>query len=163
MPATLSDMASVMARALTPQGSEARTLSDRSYLLVADEYVNMNSRLAFHFALVDACLSDLATQNYISFRFAGGGATRARRSLRACFIERCLRHYGFRVERRGDLVNAWLKKTPAGETDAMLDILGRLMASTCQLDMYMTGHAAMEWYVQQFVAHNYSFRVEKQG
>ncbi len=163
MPATLSDMASVMARALAPQGSEARTLSDRSYLLVADEYVNMNSRLAFHFALVDACLSDLATQNYISFRFAGGGATRARRSLRACFIEQCLRHYGFRVERRGDLLNAWLKKTPAGETDAMLDILGRLMASTCQLDMYMTGQVAMEWYVQQFVGHNYSFRVEKQG
>ena len=159
MPATLSDMASVLGRALSPQGGETRGMLDRSYLLVADEYVNMNSRLAFHFALVDACLSDIATQNYISFRFAGGGATRSRRSLRALFIEACLHEFGFRVERRGDLVNAWLKKTPHQETDAKLDILGRLMASTCQLDMYMTSHAAMEWYVRQFLDGNYSFQV----
>lgn len=158
MPVTLTDLASVLGKALSPTGSETRTMLDKSYLLVADEYVNMNSRLAFHFALVDACLSEIVTQNYISFRFAGGGATRRRRSLRACFIEACLRHYGFRVERRGDLVNAWLKKTPPSETDAMLDILGRLMASTCQLDMYMTSYGAMEWYVGQFLAGNYGFR-----
>ena len=34
-----------------------RALGDRSYLLVADEYINLNSRLAYHFTLVDACLS----------------------------------------------------------------------------------------------------------
>ncbi|MBI4876007.1 MAG: hypothetical protein HY822_15330 [Acidobacteria bacterium] len=158
IPVTLSDLASVLGKAFSPLGSETRTMLDKSYLLVADEYVNMNSRLAFHFALVDACLSEIVTQNYISFRFAGGGATRWRRNLRACFIEACLRQHGFRVERRGDLVNAWLKKTPPRETDAMLDVLGRLMASTCQLDMYMTSYRAMEWYVEQFLAGNYSFR-----
>ncbi|MBM3746731.1 MAG: hypothetical protein FJW34_13125 [Acidobacteria bacterium] len=158
MPATLSDMASIMGRSLGPEGSGTRALAERSYLLVADEYLNMNSRLAFHFTLVDACLSDVPTQNYISFRFAGGGATRWRRNLRACFLEACLREYGFKVERRGDLVNAWLKKTSAFETDAKLDILGRLMASTCQLDMYMTSEVAMQWYVQQFLAGNYTFQ-----
>ena len=55
-------------------------------------------------------------------------------------------------------MNAWFKKAPAETTEANLDILGRLMACTSQLDMYMTSHAVMMWYVQQFLEGNYSFR-----
>jgi pyruvate,water dikinase len=159
MPASFSDLASVMASSLTAQTSATRALGERSYLLVADEYMNLNSRLAYHFTLVDACVSDVPGNNYISFRFAGGGAARPRRNLRACFIEACLSHYGFLVDRRGDLVNAWFKKAPAAETEAKLDILGRLMACTSQLDMYMISQAVMTWYVQQFLAGNYAFHV----
>jgi pyruvate,water dikinase len=121
--------------------------------------MNLNSRLAYHFSLVDACLSDVPGSNYIAFRFEGGGATRLRRNLRACFIEACLSHYGFHVDRRGDLVNAWLKKASAQETEANLDILGRLMASSSQLDMYMTNPEVMRWYVRQFLNGNYSFAI----
>ena len=95
LPASLSDLASVMASTLTEQTGALRALGESSYLLVADEYMNLNSRLAYHFTLVDACVSDVPGNNYISFRFAGGGATRQRRDLRACFIEACLTHYGF--------------------------------------------------------------------
>jgi pyruvate,water dikinase len=161
MPASLSDFASVMAASLTQQTGATRALGESSYLLVADEYMNLNSRLAYHFTLVDACVSDVPGNNYISFRFAGGGAAPYRRNLRACFIEACLVHHGFHVDRRGDLVNAWFRKTPAEETEANLDILGRLMACTSQLDMYMTSPAVMRWYVQQFLAGNYSFRADK--
>ena len=157
MPASFGDLASVMAGSLASQSSVIRALGERSYLLVANEYMNLNSRLAYHFSLVDACLSDNPSNNYISFRFAGGGATRQRRSLRACFLEACLDHYGFVVDRRGDLVNAWFKRARAEETENNLDILGRLMASSCQLDMYMSSHDAMKWYVDQFLAGNYSF------
>jgi pyruvate,water dikinase len=159
MPASFSDMASVMANTLTQSGA-MRALGDRSYLLVAKEYMNLNSRLAYHFTLVDACLSDIASHNYISFRFAGGGATPYRRNLRACFIDACLSHYGFLVDRRNDLVNAWFKKAPAEETQSQLDMLGRLMACTTQLDMYMTSSAAMRWYVQQFLEGNYAFKAD---
>ena len=107
MPVSFSDFASVLTGSISSQASEVRALGERSYLLVADEYMNLNSRLAYHFSLVDACLSDNPSDNYISFRFTGGGATRQRRSLRACFLEACLLHYGFVVDRRGDLVNAW--------------------------------------------------------
>jgi pyruvate,water dikinase len=124
--------------------------------------MNFNSRLAYHFSLVDACLSDTPSTNYISFRFAGGGATRQRRSLRACFLEACLTHYGFQVDRRGDLLNAWFKKGPAEETSARLDILGRLLVSSSQLDMFMSSQDVMRWYVQQFLAGNYSFRAPEQ-
>ena len=43
-------------------------------------------------------------------------------------IEAILSHYGFHVDRRGDLVNAWFRKARAEETDERLDMLGRLMA-----------------------------------
>jgi pyruvate,water dikinase len=120
--------------------------------------MNLNSRLAYHFSLVDACVSDIPGENYISFRFEGGGATRERRSLRACFIERGLAHYGYHVDRRGELVNAWFRKAPAGEMEEKLDILGRLLGCTSQLDMFMTSHEVMRWYLKQFLAENYSFQ-----
>ncbi len=158
MPAGLGDLASVMAGSFSAQSNATRALGEKSYLLVAGEYMNLNSRLAYHFSLVDACLSEVSSNNYISFRFSGGGATRFRRNLRARLIETVLRHYGFQVDRRGDLVNAWFKRAPAEKTEANLDILGRLMASTSQLDMYMTSHDAMNWYVRQFLEGNYLFR-----
>ena len=58
MPVSFSDFASVITGSLASQSSEVRALGERSYLLVADEYMNLNSRLAYHFSLVDACLSD---------------------------------------------------------------------------------------------------------
>jgi pyruvate,water dikinase len=158
MPARISDLASVLATSLTPQSGAMRPLGEKSYLLVADEYMNLNSRLAYHYSLVDACLSDLPGNNYISFRFEGGGATRDRRSLRACLIEKCLRHHGFKVDRRGDLVNAWYRKAPVDQITERLDTLGRLMACSSQLDMFMTSRAAMNWYAEQFIAGNYMFQ-----
>lgn len=160
MPASLSDVASVMVRSFTPDVGVMRALGEKSYLLVGAEYMNLNSRLAYHFSLVDACLSDTETNNYISFRFAGGGATRYRRNLRACFIQACLEHYGFVVDRRGDLVNAWFRKASPEATEERLDILGRLMACSGQLDMYMTSDEVMRWYVRQFLEGNYSFAVQ---
>lgn len=157
MPANLSDLASVMATSLTPQGYVSRPLGQNSYLLAAEEYMNLNARLAFHFTLVDASLTETPSKNYIAFRFAGGATTRVRRSLRACFVEDCLTHYGFMVDRRGDLVNAWLKRAPATRTYDALDILGRLLACTSQLDMFMTSHEVMKWYVRQFLDGNYKF------
>ena len=162
-PASIGDLASVLATALTPQGGGMRALGEKSYLLVAGEYMNLNCRLAYHYSLIDACLSGIPGNNYISFRFEGGGAPRNRRSLRACFLERCLLRYGFRVDRRGDLVNAWFRKAPADQTSERLDILGRLMASSSQLDMYMNSREAMNWFAEQFLAGNYAFRPPRQN
>jgi pyruvate,water dikinase len=157
MPASFGDLASILARSFTPQ-TGMRPLGEKSYLLVAGEYMNFNARLAYHFSLVDSCLSETAGDNYISFRFEGGGATRQRRGLRACFLERCLSKYGFHTDRRGDLVNAWFRKAPPDRIAERLDILGRLMACSSQLDMYMTSHEIMEWYVEQFLSGNYALK-----
>ncbi len=157
MPASFGGLASVMAGSLGSQSSARRALGEKSYLLVASDYMNLNSRLAFHFTLVDATLSDERNSNAVSFRFAGGGATRWRRNLRAVFLERILRHLGFQVDRRVDVVNAWFRKGTAQETETALDRLGRLMACSSQLDMYMESHETMEWYVEQFMTGNYGF------
>lgn len=162
MPTNLGDLASVLANSLAPQNGGMRALGDRSYLLVAGEYMNLNSRLAYHYSLVDACLSDTPGDNYISFRFEGGGAARTRRHLRACFIERCLAYHGFRVDRRGDLVNAWFRKAPADQTAERLDTLGRLLACSSQLDMYMESREVMTWFADQFIAGNYAFHLPAQ-
>jgi len=158
MPASFGDMASILAATFTPRGGIVRPLGQESHLLVADEYMNLNSRLAYHYSLVDACLSDTPAENYISFRFEGGGAAHGRRSLRACFLEKCLVHYGFRVDRRGDLVNAWFRKAPADQTGERLDLLGRLLACSSQLDMYMNSREVMNWFADQFILGNYAFR-----
>lgn len=156
MPASLGDFASVMAGSLGTTNA-TRPLGERSFLIVGEDYFNLNARLAYHFTLIDACLSDTPSKNYISMRFTGGGATRERRDLRASMIEACLAHFGFQTDRRGDLVNAWYKRAPASQIDHRLDILGRLMACASQLDMYMTGRQAMRWYVEQFLKGNYAF------
>lgn len=157
MPASLGDLASVVASSLRPQEYAGRPLGGKSYLLVARDYMNLNARLAYHFSLVDACLTDEASLNYIAFRFVGGGSTAYRRSLRAQFVERVLIHYGFLCDRRGDLVNAWLRKAPPEQTEYCLDILGRLLACSSQLDMYMASPEVMRWYVEQFLRGNYRF------
>ncbi len=162
MPASFSDLASVLGNAMGPKDNGMRALGDKSYLLVADEYMNFNTRLAYHYSLVDACLSDTPGNNYISFRFEGGGATRQRRSLRACFLETCLLRNGFQVDRRTDLVNAWFRKAPADQIAGRLDMLGRLLACSSQLDMYMTSREVMNWFVQQFLEGNYSFQATPQ-
>ena len=161
IPASISDLASVVARSFTPGSYDMRAIGMKSYLLVDDEYMNLNARLAYHFSLVDACKCDDAKRNYISFRFAGGGATRYRRSLRACFLEECLSPFGFLINRRGDLVNAWLRMVPEDETAHALDILGRLIACTSQLDMYLANPETMRWFVKQFLAGNYAFSEEE--
>jgi len=163
MPASFSDLASVLGKSLGPAETGMRALGDRSYLLVADEYLNFNTRLAYHYSLVDACLSDTPGNNYISFRFEGGGATHQRRSLRACFLENCLVRNGFQADRRGDLVNGWFRKAPAEQIAERLDMLGRLLACSSQLDMYMTSREMMSWFVEQFLAGNYSFRAPGPG
>jgi len=157
MPASLSDLASVVASSFRPQEYAGRPLGGKSYLLVAYDYMNLNARLAYHFSLVDASLTDNPNLNYIAFRFAGGGSTAYRRSLRAQFVEQVLTRYGFVCDRRGDLVNAWLKKAPPEQTEYCLDILGRLLACTSQLDMYMASPEVMRWYVEQFLIGNYKF------
>lgn len=46
---------------------------DKTYALVAGEYLNYNSRLGYHYSSVDAYCSDETQNNHIRFMFKGGG------------------------------------------------------------------------------------------
>ena len=100
----------------------------------------------------------LPAENYISFRFEGGGAAAtAAETCAPASWKGAWSHYGFRVDRRGDLVNAWFRKAPADQTAERLDMLGRLLACSSQLDMYMQSREVMNWFADQFIAGNYGF------
>jgi pyruvate,water dikinase len=152
---SVAGFASVMVKSMTdPQGS-IRQLGERNYVMVSPEYLNLNARLAYHFAMVDAFVSDVPDSNYVSFRFRGGGASADRKDLRARFLTEVLRHSQFGVDRRGDLVTAWLRRRSKRESQEQLALLGRLMACARQLDMLMDNETALRHFVRKFLDGNY--------
>lgn len=150
-PIGLADLASLMHSSFEGLADTGRALGQSGSLILASEYLNLNSRLSYHFALMDACVTDRARDNSISFRFVGGGASRERRDLRALFLESCLLHYGFQVRCRGDLVDAWYRKAPAAEMERRLEMLGGLISWASRLDMYMSSYQVMDWYTRRFL------------
>jgi pyruvate,water dikinase len=128
-----------------------------SYVLCAADYVHYASRLAYHFATVDALAGDLVNENYARFSFHGGAAVAERREHRASFLAAVLVGHGFSVKHVGDRVDAWLGKRPAEAILAGLTVLGRLMMAARQLDMVMVNRATAESYAKAFLAGDYSF------
>jgi len=134
--------ASVVASALS-QGSEpARSLGANNYLMVAANYICLNTRLAYHFTMVDSIVSDVAEN---------GGAGAERRFLRAQFLAQVLLHSNFGVNRQGDLVTAWLWRHPANACEQALSLIGRLMGCARQLDMILDNSSDVREYVEKFL------------
>ncbi len=123
--------------------------------------MNLNSRLAYHFAMVDTLCSHNSAANYINFRFKGGGTELERRILRVRFIARILDSLGFFVNIKQDLINATLKGLPINDQEEKLDMIGRLLGCSRLLDMAMDNEQAMEWFVDAFQRGNYNFEPDE--
>jgi len=157
IPLDVKGLYSVVSRSLTgaPPDFWARTLA-----IVSLNYLNYNSRLGYHFATLDAWVSQVRNDNYISFRFKGGAADEPRRGRRARFLGAVLAKLDFEVEVAGDLVVARLWKYPQPLLEEKLDLVGRLMGCARQRDMVMADDALVDWYIQAFLAGNYRFAGE---
>ncbi len=141
---------------MTQQGNAGlRGLGDRNYILISPDYLNMNARLAYHFAMIDAWVEETPENNFVNFRFRGGGASTERRDLRGRFLSQVLLCSGFNLDRRGDLVTAWLRRYPRSISEDGLTLLGRLMGCARQLDMIIDSDAAVKHYVERFVQGDY--------
>ncbi len=57
-----------------------------SYAILSKEYLNLSAKFGYHFANLDAFVSDIPDQNYISLQFAGGAGTYYGKSLRLNFL-----------------------------------------------------------------------------
>jgi pyruvate,water dikinase len=147
---------SVMASSMASAPGTMRELGACNYLMVAPDYVNLNARLAYHFAMVDAFVSPVPENNFVNFRFRGGGAAHERRDLRARFLAEVLLRSGFGVDRRGDLVTAWLRRYPRDASEAGLATLGALMACARQLDMLMDDESAVQEFAGRFLTGDYT-------
>ncbi len=131
---------SVLATTMVTSGS--RELGAPNYACVTDCYLNLSSRQAYHFAVVDAFLSDSQNENHVSLRLRGGGAAPRQRGLRAEFAAEVLRRHHFSVSVRGDLMTGWSRGIDRATGAEQLAMIGHLLRYLSRLDMWMTeeGH-----------------------
>lgn len=150
--------ASIMAESMLQDPLAEGRIGGPSYAVVADEYLNLNTRLGYHFATVDSFCGQTVNANHIRFFFKGGAADIARRSRRASLIGSILHRLDFRVDSRGDMVRAELRKVERARIEDRLDHLGRLMGAVRLLDMVLSDERQVPWYVEEFFKGNYAFR-----
>ncbi len=126
-------------------------LTTKNYFLVSENFCNLSVRLGYHYAMIEAYLSDLLTESYVTFRFKGGAADMRRKAVRAKLLADILQRYDFRVELRSDALLARLKKQPMEYLEQRLQILGYLTLHARQLDMVMNQPHAVEQYREKFL------------
>lgn len=156
IPIDMKGLYSVVSRSLTGT-SDHTDFWSRTFAIISYNYLNYSSRLGYHFATIDAYVSDIRNDNYITFRFKGGAADEVRRGRRVRFLGAVLEKLDFDVEVTGDLVVGRLWKYPRELLEEKLDMLGRLMGCARQRDMLMADDAIVDWYTEAFLAGNYRF------
>ncbi|MEW6595214.1 MAG: PEP/pyruvate-binding domain-containing protein [Thermodesulfobacteriota bacterium] len=146
-PVSLSGFGSIIFQSTrNPQLDPAvrSAMGGRNYFLISKNYCNLSVRLGYHFAMLEASLSELLTESYISFRFQGGAADEQRRHQRVRIMKTFLEQFDFRIEVKGDALTARLEKYPADFLMERLTVLGYLLIHTRQMDMVMGDPAAVE-------------------
>ncbi|MEW6500543.1 MAG: PEP/pyruvate-binding domain-containing protein [Thermodesulfobacteriota bacterium] len=138
-----------------PQDAVSGQYTGRNIAIISDTYVNLCFRFGYHFNIVDAFCHEVERDNHIYFRFLGGATDIAKRSRRATLIATILEAFDFSVRTRGDLVIARTSNLVQSEMERTLDILGRLIGFTRQLDVQMTDDAAVERYAEAFLMGDY--------
>jgi pyruvate,water dikinase len=128
-----------------------------SFVLCSEDYLHFSSRLAYHFASVDAMCTPSTNQNFVRFLFFGGAAVAERREHRARFLATVLKSLGFDVHRSGDRIEGLLGKHPAHAIEESLVMVGRLMVSARHRDMVMDSRSTAEAYAKAFLEGDYSF------
>jgi pyruvate,water dikinase len=128
-----------------------------SYVVLSENYANFNSRLGYHFTVIDVYCGDCVNDNYVTFYFKGGAADIGRRSRRALLISRILKRIGFKVTIKGDMVGGEMKKYECAFMQETLDLVGRLLGSVRLLDMVLADDGRIDWYVDEFMKGNYTF------
>ncbi|TKB08019.1 PEP/pyruvate-binding domain-containing protein [Desulforhopalus sp. IMCC35007] len=131
--------------------SVASNMATKNYFLISKNFCNLSVRLGYHYAMIEAYLSDLLTESYVTFRFKGGAADMRRKAVRARLLADILKRYDFRVELRSDALLARVKKQPVEYLEQRLEILGYLITHSRQLDMVMTQPHAVEQYREKFL------------
>ncbi len=136
-----------------------RGLGGKSFAIVTESYLNFNSRIGYHFGIVDAFISEEKNDNYISFQFKGGAAQIDRRERRARLVKQILDDMGFKAQTKGDLVQGRLVKLSLLETEQTWNWRGLLIAFCRQLDLALSSDAVMERVLNAFKTGDYGLKV----
>jgi pyruvate,water dikinase len=155
-PIQLSGLLSVMREQMLTAPNLEERFGDRSYAIISDKYLNFSSRVGYHYSVLDAYCGATVNKNYITFAFKGGAADDVRRERRVRAIAIVLMGLDFSVEVKGDRVDARLQKYDAAVIADKLDLIGRLLIFTRQMDMLMTSEVSVEAVAQNFLKGNYN-------
>lgn len=123
----------------------------RNLAIVSDRHMNLNLYLGYHFNVIDCYLGDSPEDSYMLFRFVGGVSEIARRVRRAELLDKILCRYGFAVECAGDLVLARLHGVSAEDMKRRLQMIGRLIGFTRQLDVLLHNEDIIQKMVDCFM------------
>ena len=129
-----------------------------NYALAARDYLNLNARVEFHFAMVDAVCGRDTHANYIRFLFKGGGAGVERSHRRAVFLQYVLEQNAFYTTVAGDLVTASLTGAKKESIYQHLVMIGRLLGFSRFLDGVMTTDETPVQLARAFLAGRYDSR-----
>lgn len=127
------------------------TLSLASYAVVSAQYAHVMLRFGYHFTVVDTLCGTTPRENYIQFRFKGGGASAEGREWRQHYLARILAAQGFSYTIRGDLLDA---RHPAADEIVIqkrLAMLGKLLARARLIDMRLRSEAEAERLADAFL------------
>jgi pyruvate,water dikinase len=132
--------------------SGARRLGSPNYACISEGYLNLSSRQAYHFAVVDSFVSAEPNGNHVSMRLRGGGAAAWQRKLRADFAAEVLRSRHFTVSVMGDLLTGWVRGLDAESSLDRLATVGHLLRFLSRLDMFMNDESDVRRFSEQFAA-----------
>jgi len=135
---------------------DAASLASVSFAVLSDSYLNFSVKAGYHFSTVDALCDLRPNNNYVNFRFAGGGAGDERKRRRLKFLRSVLTPLDFQVHVRGDLLVARLEKLAPAELLPRLTELGRLLLCSRQLDMLMDSEQSPDYFSRAFLAGDYA-------
>lgn len=122
-----------------------------NYACVTENYLNLSSRQAYHYVVVDSFLSDTQNNNHVSIRLRGGGAAPWQRRLRAEMVAEILRLHHFSVSLSGDILSGWVRGVDAAAGADELATVGHLLRFLTRLDMVMTDESMVKRYLEAFV------------
>jgi pyruvate,water dikinase len=155
VPPPAPTLSGLFGRSLT-DGRSLRPVGNFNYALIAKDYLNLNARLEFHFTMIDTVCGRNPKENYIRFRFKGGGTTQVQRERRARFIAEVLEVHDFFTDRRGDLVTGTIMEMAQGSVEERLLMLGRLLGFSRLMDAMMHDDKSPRLLARAFLDGNYS-------
>jgi pyruvate,water dikinase len=147
----------LMSRSMLDGRSE-RPVGNPNYAFVARDYLNVNARVDYHFAMIDAVCGANARENSIRFRFKGGGTARVQRERRAVFVEMVMRQEEFYTNRQGDMVTAVLMEGSRETIRAKMEMLGRFLGFSRLLDAAMANDDMPRVVAEAFLEGDYGLK-----
>lgn len=132
-----------------------RRQSDMNYVVVSKDNMNFNARLFHHLIMIDSHVGPGTDNNYIHIRVRGCGGIEKNRSRSISFVENVLGRMGFGVDRKGDIVTAWIGCYAQNESSAILESLGRLLVCVRELDAVLKNDSDITRYADHFLKGSY--------